>query len=520
MGIFNNISRYDDEEEFDINYFLSLMSSQGIHFDQNKNLDMGNKRIMRLANPQDNTDSVNLQYLNQILNDYYKKTYLDSKFNQKSDKSQLQNYIQKNQNINMVNNFKIINLKEGTDPKDAVNKHQLNQVETNFLKLDGSNKMSGDLDLNGKKIVFPGQIDMNNKLILNLQTKADDDLSAVNMITLKNKLLLKADNSRVNLKADKLYVDHNFFEIGEDIDMRDKEIYNLQTKLDDLKQSPDLNAYNKDQSLVINKEYIHNRCLINDDKDSDFDLKQKLITNCDLTESLYNDATLVPKKYVDDKLKNIDTSNFIKKNSNDNKMESNLNMNNFDIQNIKNTSIDDCRILNLSVSSNANLLYLNVVNNATFQRITLNKSQNLTNLDCVNKFYLDTRLQNFNISGFLKTDGSNHMVADLDLGNNKILKLKEPSDSEILAATNVSYVTKIKKSLKNDISSLHEKNIFLPFMLDLKYWNGDSKIRNLKLLDKNIGIHDINLRCLEFEIEHEVKPGTKGSLYQYKGNIK
>ena len=49
MGIFNNISRYVDEEEFDINYFLSLLSSQGIHFDQNKNLDMGNKRIMRLA---------------------------------------------------------------------------------------------------------------------------------------------------------------------------------------------------------------------------------------------------------------------------------------------------------------------------------------------------------------------------------------------------------------------------------------------------------------------------------------
>ena len=502
MGIFNNISRYDDEEEFDINYFLSLMSSQGIHFDQNKNLDMGNKRIMRLANPQDNTDSVNLQYLNQILNDYYKKTYLDSKFNQKSDKSQLQNYIQKNQNINMGNNFKIINLKEGTDPKDAVNKHQLNQVETNFLKLDGSNKMSGDLDLNGKKIVFPGQIDMNNKLILNLLTKADDDLSAVNMITLKNKLLLKADNSRVNLKADKLYVDHNFFEIGEDIDMRDKEIYNLQTKLDDLKQSPDLNAYYKDQSLVINKEYIHNRCLINDDKDSDFDLKQKLITNCDLTESLYDDATLVPKKYVDNVFQNLDTSDFFKKNSD-------LDMNQHSLKNVKEISVET-----------ATISYLSVVRNTVLSQATVFKSQNLSDLDIINKHYLDSRLQNINISGLLKTDGSNHMNADLDLGNNKILKLKEPSDSEILAATNVSYVTKIKKSLKNDISSLHEKNIFLPFMLDLKYWNGDSKIRNLKLLDKNLGIHDINLRCLEFEIEHEVKPGTKGSLYQYKGNIK
>ena len=222
MGIFNNISCYDGEEEFDINYFLSLLSSQGIHFDQNKNLDMGNKRIMRLANPQVNTDSVNLQYLMQILKDYYEKTYLDSRFNQKADKSQLQNYFQKSHDINMGNNFKIINLKEGTDPQDAVSKHQLNQVEANFLKLDGRNKMAGDLNLNGKKLIFPGEIDMDRKLITNLDTKVDDDLSAVNMITLKNKLFDKADNSRVNLKADKLYVDNNFFEIGEDIDMATK----------------------------------------------------------------------------------------------------------------------------------------------------------------------------------------------------------------------------------------------------------------------------------------------------------
>ena len=45
MGIFNNISRFDDDE-IDINYILSLLSAQGIHFDQNKNLDMGDKRIM------------------------------------------------------------------------------------------------------------------------------------------------------------------------------------------------------------------------------------------------------------------------------------------------------------------------------------------------------------------------------------------------------------------------------------------------------------------------------------------
>ena len=111
------------------------------------------------------------------------------------------------------------------------------------------------------------------------------------------------------------------------------------------------------------------------------------------------------------------------------------------------------------------------------------------------------------------------MNADLDVGNNKIINLKEPTESETATATNVGYVNKIKKSLTNDMSNLHAKNLFLPFMLDLKYWKGDSKIRNFKVIDKNLGIHDINFRCLEFEIEHEVKPNSNGLLYQYKGNI-
>ena len=58
--------------------------------------------------------------------------------------------------------------------------------------------MTGDLDLRGNKIILPGEIDMDRKLITNLDTNENQDLSAVNMITLKNK---------VGPKADKNYVD-------------------------------------------------------------------------------------------------------------------------------------------------------------------------------------------------------------------------------------------------------------------------------------------------------------------------
>ena len=183
-------------------------------------------------------------------------------------------------------------------------------------------------------------------------------------------------------------------------------------------------------------------------------------------------------------------------------MQSDLDMNNFNVKNIKYTTINGSRISNLTVTSTARISNLNVII-----------------IDAVNKHYLDSRLQNINLNGLLKTDGSNQMNADLDAGNNKIINLKEPTESETATATNVGYVNKIKKSLLNDMSNLHAKNLFLPFMLDLKYWKGDSKIRNFKLIDKNLGIHDINFRCLEFEIEHEVKPGSNGLLYQYKWNI-
>ena len=69
---------------------------------------------------------------------------------------------------------------------------------TEVLLLDGRNHMTGDLDLRENKIIFPGGVDMDRKLITNLDTDSNQDLSAVNMITLKNK---------VGQKADKNYVD-------------------------------------------------------------------------------------------------------------------------------------------------------------------------------------------------------------------------------------------------------------------------------------------------------------------------
>ena len=120
-----------------------------------------------------------------------------------------QRQIQTGLKLDTNNNYdiqqkRLANVGEGVDGSDAITKHQMEvglatkSDLTEVLLLDGRNHMTGDLDLRGNKINFPGKIDMDRKLITNLDTDPNQDLSAVNMITLKNK---------VGPKADKNYVD-------------------------------------------------------------------------------------------------------------------------------------------------------------------------------------------------------------------------------------------------------------------------------------------------------------------------
>ena len=108
-----------------------------------------------------------------------------------------------------MQNKKLVNVDEGDNNQDVVNKHQLDvglqtkPNKTDVLLLDGTTHMVGDLDLRGNKIILPGEIQMDRKLITNLNTDENQDLSAVNMITLKNKVEPKADKDYVDFEITK-----------------------------------------------------------------------------------------------------------------------------------------------------------------------------------------------------------------------------------------------------------------------------------------------------------------------------
>ena len=107
--------------------------------------------------------------------------------------------LDKNNNYDMQQK-RLANLAEAVDADDAITKHQMevglaNKVDsTSVPLLDGRNHMTGDLDMRGNKIILPGEIDMNRKLITNLDTDQNQDLSAVNMATLKTNIGQKVNS--------------------------------------------------------------------------------------------------------------------------------------------------------------------------------------------------------------------------------------------------------------------------------------------------------------------------------------
>ena len=72
---------------------------------------------------------------------------------------------------------------EATEARDAITKHQLQtgiqQVRAYALMTDSYSYMKGDLDTRGNRIILPSEINMDGKLITELGTDKNQDLSTV-----------------------------------------------------------------------------------------------------------------------------------------------------------------------------------------------------------------------------------------------------------------------------------------------------------------------------------------------------
>ena len=146
-----------------------------------------------------------------VLNNIQRFKTFDIREYIKNFQSQIQTGFKFDKNNNYdIQQKRLANVGEGVDGGDAVTKHQMEvglstkSDSTEVLLLDGRNHMTGDLDMRGNKIIFPGGVDMDRKLITNLDTDPNQDLSAVNMATLKNKIQPKVDKGYVDGKIAKV----------------------------------------------------------------------------------------------------------------------------------------------------------------------------------------------------------------------------------------------------------------------------------------------------------------------------
>ena len=132
MGLFNNVGRYSDVHEYIRNFQQQTQS--GLKLDVNNNYDIRGKRLANVGQGVDDDDAVVMRQF---------------------------------ATNNSILTAKVV------------------QLRADSLQVDGSSHMTGDLDLRGQKLIKPGEIDMNRKMIKNLGVDESDDLSAVNMATLK-----------------------------------------------------------------------------------------------------------------------------------------------------------------------------------------------------------------------------------------------------------------------------------------------------------------------------------------------
>ena len=212
--------------------------------------------------------------------------------------------------IDVNNNYdieqkRLANVGDGVDANDAVTKQQMESGlstkpnSTDVILVDGSTHMTGDLDLRGNDIIKVGEIDMNRKLIINMDTDENQDLCAVNMSTL-NKVVDDAfekdidlqDNYNVKNSKQQSFADLSLnydnlvsYNDVENIFLSRKKTFAMETPLD-MGNNTIFNV--KDPTVAdqgANKRYVdglHSHTLFTDGSNkptADIDFNRKRITN-------------------------------------------------------------------------------------------------------------------------------------------------------------------------------------------------------------------------------------------------
>ena len=504
-----------------------------------ENLNLNGNLINGLGNPVDNNDATN-------------KTYVDSEIAKlpqpdtdvlklDGSKAMTGNLDMGNKNITNTNkitarsidlsgpidmfNNRIIGVRDGIYDKHAVNKQQLDAVKnlkadktqlTNYLLRDGSNTMTGDLDIDEHYILSVKNLtdhkvddaysdivkdlksvvnkeylnqnflkingnyfDLNQKVIKN---SAPHDDGSYDNNTLVSKAFVDAEIAKLpKPDTDVLKLDGSKAMTG-NLDMGMKNILNVDTLNDYTNNS----EKDRDLKSAVNKQYLNTHFLkIMGKGDNDFNLGGQIIKNCEpYYDGLFDDNSLVSKAFVDAEIAKLPKPDInVLKLDGSKAMQGDLYMNNN-------------RILN------AGKLVM-VANNNSEINMNDNKIKNvgdpLAAKDASNKRYVDVVGSNY-----LKKDGTSSMGGNLKMQDHRIIYLADPVN--IQDAANKKYVdNKIKESEEGSIEVVQQENVFKKVMDDDEFKEDDIDIHKVGVRNKNF--HLVNKKTYEFNIDYNSSLG-------------
>ena len=504
-----------------------------------ENLNLNGNLINGLGNPVDNNDATN-------------KTYVDSEIAKlpqpdtdvlklDGSKAMTGNLDMGNKNITNTNkittrsidlsgpidmfNNRIIGVRDGIYDKHAVNKQQLDAVKnlkadktqlTNYLLRDGSNTMTGDLDIDEHYILSVKNLtdhkvdDAYSDIVKDLKSVVNKEYLNQNFLKIKgnyfdlNQKVIKNsaphddgsyDNNTLVSKAfvdaeiaklpkpdtDVLKLDGSKAMTG-NLDMGMKNILNVDTLNDYTNNS----EKDRDLKSAVNKQYLNTHFLkIMGKGDNDFNLGGQIIKNCEpYYDGLFDDNSLVSKAFVDAEIAKLPKPDInVLKLDGSKAMQGDLYMNNN-------------RILN------AGKLVM-VANNNSEINMNDNKIKNvgdpLAAKDASNKRYVDVVGSNY-----LKKDGTSSMGGNLKMQDHRIIYLADPVN--IQDAANKKYVdNKIKESEEGSIEVVQQENVFKKVMDDDEFKEDDNDIHKVGVRNKNF--HLVNKKTYEFNIDYDSSLG-------------
>ena len=432
--------------------------------------------------------------------------------------------------INM-NNEKIINIGNPTDPKDATTKEYVDDEDAKqdiaindlssrkadrleVLLLNGSQNMTGNLSMNGNRI-FSLPIPTGAQQPVT-KTYLESQIASIPQPDLS--LYLKVDGSRA---------------MTGDLNIGSKKITDLETQ-DDVPISDYPNAL-KDSKMAVNKLYVNENFLKL--KGDDYDLKGKRIRNTEpYGVNTFDTNDLVSKAFVLAEISKLPTD--VLKLDGSRPMTGDLNMNNNLITNCgRLTMVADG---NSPINMNNSYLYglpnpvsgddavnKTYVDNGDNLNLPLNGSRSMTGslqmgdhaITGISSSSVDDAALTVGDakSTYLPLLGDRDMEGNLDMANHSIIRLKDPNSSDNTHATNVNYVNRrvtdnnsvLRSFIEYKVSEFEELNIkanrqdneFSFVMDDDLFKEDDDDITKVRKVDKDY--YDINKATYQFKIKYD-----------------